>query len=156
MQSPKNTPTLTTPFYLKATTPLFLLSQLSYSLGSFIADYNHTHIHNPRWPPHARFHNGQTMSLGVVLAATSTYYWTRPKRTSDMYMHDIMAAALVGSMYCVAGLTAIWYPGSDWVDPEFMGDGPRRPQLWMFSAIVGVAWACWAGEKRKVGKAKVL
>ena len=57
---------------------LFFLGNLSYTAGSFIADWNNTHIHNPRWPPHAKFHNGQTMSLGVLLALASTYYAFRP------------------------------------------------------------------------------
>ncbi|MGP3999528.1 DUF6640 family protein [Streptomyces sp. 8N706] len=37
--------------------------------GALLADWNETHIHNPRWTPHAKFHNAQTMSLGVHLSA---------------------------------------------------------------------------------------
>jgi hypothetical protein len=29
--------------------------------GSYIFDWNATHIYNPRWPPHAKCHNAQTM-----------------------------------------------------------------------------------------------
>ncbi|WP_443031254.1 DUF6640 family protein [Streptomyces sp. 3213.3] len=36
-------------------------------------------MHNPSWPPHAKFHNAQTMSLGLSLAAMSLYHlWKKP------------------------------------------------------------------------------
>ncbi|KAK1021021.1 hypothetical protein LTR33_018606, partial [Friedmanniomyces endolithicus] len=43
---------------------LITLANLLYAVGAFAADFNETHVYNPRWPPHARFHNGQTMTLG--------------------------------------------------------------------------------------------
>ena len=33
-------------------------------VGPYLADWNETHIYKPTWPPHAKFHNAQTMSLG--------------------------------------------------------------------------------------------
>ena len=118
-------PSLLTPGRL-----LILLGNLAYSLGAFAADYNTTHVYNPRWPPHAKFHNGQTMSLGVLLALTSlTLVWkstiTIPgakDRASGKarQREDLWWAAVVGSLYCLAGLSAIWYPGTAWTDPEFV------------------------------------
>lgn len=36
-------------------------------IGPFVADWNATHIYNPRRTPHAKFHNAQTMLLGLGL-----------------------------------------------------------------------------------------
>ncbi len=33
------------------------------AFGSYVFDWNKTHIYNPDWPPHAKFHNAQTMLL---------------------------------------------------------------------------------------------
>lgn len=88
---------------------------LLYAVGAFLADFNETHVYNPRWPPHARFHNGQTMSLGILLSTTSLYFAYRPFGTqlSTAATRDsIFYSALIGSFYCFAGLTAILYPGT--------------------------------------------
>lgn len=42
--------------------------------GAFISDFNETHVYNQNWPPHARFHNGQTMSMAAALGAATLWY----------------------------------------------------------------------------------
>ena len=41
-------------------------------IGGLLADYflasSAHHIKNPRWPPHAKFHNAQGILMGVSLA----------------------------------------------------------------------------------------
>ena len=60
---------------------LIAFSTLSAGVGAFVADLNRTHLFNPSWPPHARFHDAQTMSLGAGLTiATLTGLW-RPVDT---------------------------------------------------------------------------
>lgn len=68
-------------------------------------------VQNPNWPPHARFHNGQTMSLGVCLFAATTYLLVRPAPSKEAAKDNVWLAALVGTMYTVAALSAIFYPG---------------------------------------------
>src|SRR5690349_8634904 len=46
----------------------------SNAIAPYVADWNATHVLNPRWPPHARFHNGQTMSMGMGLGLSTLYY----------------------------------------------------------------------------------
>jgi hypothetical protein len=44
------------------------------TVGGFLADWNRTHLFNPDWPPHARFHDALTIALGSLLGASSLYY----------------------------------------------------------------------------------
>ncbi|KAL1584947.1 hypothetical protein WHR41_06152 [Cladosporium halotolerans] len=134
---------------------LFLLANISYSLGAFLADWNATHIHNPLWPPHAKFHNGQTMSLAVLLALTSTYFAFRPAFTAlskAEERHSVIMAAVSGSLYCGAGLSAILYPGTDWFDAEFRREGVSQREV--FAGVVGLCWVAGWLEVRRIGGVK--
>ena len=136
---------------LTAGRTLITLSNIFYSGGAFIADWSPTHVLNPRWPPHARFHNGQTMSLGVLLTAASMYFIYRRNDTVAATKDSIRSAAVIGSLYCLAGLSAIWYPGTLWIDPEF---GEGHPQLFFFGGQVAATWLGYWLEMRRLAKSK--
>lgn len=106
---------------------------------------------NPNWPPHARFHNGQTMSLGVLLASSSLYFLFRPYKTLAEKKDHLRTAAMIGSFYYTAALTAIWYPGTDWSDPEYANG---RPQLYLFSSFLVVNLCGYWLESQRVAKIK--
>ncbi len=44
------------------------------SVGGFLADWNRTHLFNPNWPPHANYHDAQTILLGSLLGASGIYF----------------------------------------------------------------------------------
>ena len=50
-------------------------------IGVFSADWNSTHVFNPKWTPHAKFHNAQTITLSVVTAGLTLWqlwrHWCR-------------------------------------------------------------------------------
>lgn len=133
---------------------LLTVANVLYSMGAYLADFNETHVYNPRWPPHARFHNGQTMSLGVLLAASSLYFAFKPALSgSKVDARDSMFnAAAIGSLYCLAGLTAILYPGTDWKDPDITIGGRQRE---LFMAIPVMMWVGYWLEVRRIGKAEL-
>lgn len=67
---------------------------------------------------------------------------------------SITAAALVGTLYWITGVSAILYPGTKWVDPEF---GEGAPQRLLFVAHAAFVWVGWWLEMRRLngGQAKV-
>lgn len=132
------------PFQLMLGRGLFFLGNLFYAGGAFLADWNQTHIYNPRWPPHAKFHNGQTMTLGIFLALTSTYFAFRPAfqtLSRSEAKHSVLSAAVIGSLYCAAGLSAIFYPGTHWFDPEYEMKGPTQREI--FGVQVVTMWLAY-------------
>ena len=59
----------------------FTLSGIGLALGAHLADLSPSHIFNPRWPPHAKFHTGQTLSMSLLLPLlTILFAW---RKTSD-------------------------------------------------------------------------
>ena len=104
-----------------------LISRLLYSLvavlmpvGAHLADYNVTHIFNPRWPPHAKFHTGQTLMMSVLLGVMTLFFAWR--RSSDR-ITSIWAASGFASIYWITQALAIIYPGTAAVDPEYKTPG---------------------------------
>ncbi|PRP79946.1 hypothetical protein PROFUN_05922 [Planoprotostelium fungivorum] len=122
---------------------LTLVSLLT-GIGPFIADFNKTHVYNPRWPPHAKFHNGQTMSLGLLLGLLTLYYtWRLPSDGSVSSIDSLFTAAITGSIYWLAGMSASFYPGSLAIDPEF---GTGFPQLPLFAGAAVGSWVAYILE----------
>jgi len=127
-------------------------------VGPYIADWNVTHVMNPNWPPHARFHNGQTMSLGLCLGVLTGYFAWRPvfnsksPGESGMTEHEsITISAVLGTLYWITGMSGILYPGAKWVDPEF---GTGSPQLPLFSGLAGTVWVGWGLETLRLRRIK--
>jgi hypothetical protein len=90
-------------------------------LGAFAADWNATHIYNPDWPPHAKFHNAQTMVSAVLLPALALWqlWGRRPADRSALRLGALLAAA-----YFVTQAPAVLFPGAEVVDPEFRDELP--------------------------------
>jgi len=123
---------------------LITLSSLVVTVGGFYMDWSETHIHNPRWPPHAKFHNGQTMSAAILLTLLTIFYTYRPATTVRELKDSLTTAALVNSVYTVSGLTAVLYPGAKGMDPEF---GEGFPQGWLFAGLCIANWYGWRYER---------
>jgi hypothetical protein len=78
------------------------------------------HLKNPRWPPHAKFHNAQGILMGVgqgILAIGLLFL-------SPLNSVSIVLAALIASLYWVALMFARIFSDTAWVDPEFAAGTP--------------------------------
>jgi hypothetical protein len=85
------------------------------AVSPYLADWNETHIYNPLWLPHAKFHNAQTMVLGALLGLLSLYcLWLRRERSDRQKLND---AAILASLYWLAQLPAAFFPGVALSDP---------------------------------------
>jgi len=121
---------------------------LTTAIGPYAADWNETHIHNPDWPPHAKFHNAQTMSLGLSLAATSLYHlWKKPTEGTSA-REGLDTAALCASLYWLTQISALAYPGSAAVDPPGTAKFPQGKFALPSLALVGLGYLM---ERRRAG-----
>jgi hypothetical protein len=99
---------------------LFYFVSLYLVVGAHVADYSRTHLLDPRWPPHAKFHDGQTLMFSIFLCALTFY--GASVRTQDKTL-TLMSTTAFAAMYWVTQALAIVYPGTAFMDPEF--DTPR-------------------------------
>ena len=96
---------------------LFTLSAIGLTVGAHVADLSPSHIFNNRWPPHAKFHTGQTLSMSLLLSLLTIFFAWR--KTSDR-REAVFATAGFAAAYWVTQATAIAYPNTAFYDPEFI------------------------------------
>ena len=122
---------------------IFTLIGVSLPVAAHAADMNETHIYNPRWPPHAKFHNAQTLSMSLLLGGLTTFLaWWPSNNVPAM----VGAAAGAASLYFISQSTAILYPNTAYFDPEFKPQTVRGVPLAVvidvvyLSAVVAASW----------------
>ncbi len=128
---------------------LLSLVGLFTSISPWAADFGKTHMFNDRWPPHAKFHNAQTLLLGTLLGLLTLFYvWRRRGLAID----NLKAASLLASMYWITQAGSGLLPNTALSDPEFLGTarlpfGLTGPQPFLDVVVLGVIAAAYALER---------
>lgn len=96
----------------------FLISFIAVftAVSPYLADWNETHIYNPNWPPHAKFHNAQTMIFGAYLGLLSLWVLWGRKDISES--EKLNQGTVFAALYWLAQLPAILFPGTAFNDPN--------------------------------------
>lgn len=107
------------------------------AVGGYLADWNRTHLFNPEWPPHAKFHDAQTIALGSLLGCGGLFFLWR--RGSDPEL-DLALGAFLPATFWVAQGASYAFPGAAGLDAEFPEKVPTiagvRASEWMATSLM--------------------
>ncbi|AGS35401.1 hypothetical protein B841_09645 [Corynebacterium maris DSM 45190] len=92
------------------------------AVGGAAVDANRTHLFNPAWPPHARFHDAQTISLAALLGGGLYALHRRD---------DAAAGAALPALFWASMASAFLYPGTGGLQAEFPELIPRIRGVWI-------------------------
>ena len=127
-----------------------------YNYGGFLYDAvlprtAQMHLYNSAWPPHAKFHNGQTMLLGLFLGTLALVILFG---VGPLTLPLFLIAAAVAGVYFLAMAFAPLFPGTAWIDPEFrdfvpkpLGLNPQQLVTYILCTVLAAAViiACVSG-----------
>jgi hypothetical protein len=96
--------------------------------GGFLADWNRTHLFNPDWPPHAKFHDAQSILLGSLLGASGLYFLRRRSKHPE---RNLALGALLPSFFWISQGASFAFPGAEGLEAEFPEKVPRVKGVWV-------------------------
>ena len=75
-----------------------------FGFGDVLIDGNATHLLNPDWPPHARYHLVMQFVAFAALGALGLLFLWRPGRDGKLHLRvaALIPVALIGSLYLAA------------------------------------------------------
>lgn len=109
--------------------------------GGWLADMNKTHIYNPRWTPHAKFHDGITISAASLAGGAGLYFLARRPfgQPADTTIAALLPAIIFGSQ-----AFAFLFPGAEGLEAEAPEMVPQLGKVRVNelpAALAGVALA---------------
>lgn len=125
---------------------LLTVAVIGYSLVPVLADFNATHVTNPTWDPHARFHIVWQVSSYVGIAAIALYLiWFGAADRHKLLLASGFAVCMYGGFFA-AVCTRRWYGGTLYSEngilPVRLKFGARHvnadANLTLFASIVAV------------------
>jgi hypothetical protein len=113
-------------------------------IGGFLADsivweIARQHMKNPAWPPHAKFHNGQTILMGIGLGALTFVFLFG---SGPPGLRNLLLATGTASLYWISMVLAPTFPGTAWNDPEFRAPFHAHLECTHNSCLFMLFWGC--------------
>jgi hypothetical protein len=129
---------------------------LTTAVSGFVADWNRTHLFNPAWPPHARFHDAMTIALGTCLGGSALYLLRDGADSREVAVGAALPALFWGSMGA-----AFAFPGTAGLEAEFPQYVPQVRGVWINerfpSALMTAAAAmAFALERRDADRRRTV
>ena len=98
------------------------------AVGGLPADWNQTHLFNPDWRPHARFHDAQTILLGSLLGAGGLYSL---RGSGERPGRNLALGVLLPSLFWISQVGSFLFPGAEGLEAEFPEKVPRIGGVWL-------------------------
>lgn len=92
------------------------------TFAGFIIDVNYTHLFNPRWTPHARYHDALTITLALCAGLTGLYFLRR--RAGDPEL-NLFLGTLLPAFLPVSQTLSFLFPTVGGLESEFPELVPR-------------------------------
>lgn len=129
---------------------LISIVSLYAAFGSYIFDWNNTHIFTPNWPPHAKFHNAQDILLGTTtgLLALWVLWVLWVQRTDER--NKLILSTVLASLYWITQFGAVFFPGTALVDPQFSHPDQLPAQLIVDIIMVAMLTVACLLERKKL------
>jgi len=89
---------------------------ISTIVGGYITDWNRTHLFNPRWTAHAKFHDAQTILLGTLAGGSALILL---RRTGGNQQLQVNMAAWILALFWLSMAGSILFPNTAQADPDF-------------------------------------
>jgi len=86
------------------------------AIGGFLFDWNKTHLFNPRWTPHAKFHDAMTIMLAAMLGSSSLYLL---QNKSNDNQNQLLWGAVLPGFFWTAMASSFAFPGAKGLEAEF-------------------------------------
>lgn len=83
--------------------------------NGYLADWNRTHLFNPAWPPHAKFHDAWTVLMGTALGASAL---------NSLRNGDTETAALLPALFWATQAGSFAFPNTGGLASEFPDQVP--------------------------------
>jgi hypothetical protein len=81
-------------------------------LGPAVVDFNDSHVFNPDWPPHARFHEVMLLAVGIGMSVVGL--WLVWRRSPNFLAATAVPVVVWGAFFVpllVPGTSVEEYPG---------------------------------------------